>query len=160
MLIDKIYVDMDGVIANFNKAYKSRFGISPKETRERKEFEGYFKEFIKEKGFSTLEPMPDMQLLLQYLNSLPIEKEILSSTANEECFDELSEQKSFWLDKQGITYKANFVPGKQHKYKWATLNSIIIDDTESVINDWINAGGIGILHKDAISTINFLEMYI
>jgi hypothetical protein len=32
MTIDKIYVDMDGVIANFNKAYKARFKLYPEET--------------------------------------------------------------------------------------------------------------------------------
>lgn len=160
MKIEKIFVDMDGVIANFDKGYMREFGISPKETRNRKEFNGYFDKFIDNKGFQNLEPMSDMKILIDFLNTLPISKEILSSTAREEYYDELSSQKSFWLDVQGINYKANFVPGKKHKYKWATPNSIIIDDTESVIDDWVNAGGIGILHKDAISTISILKMYV
>ena len=160
MKIEKIFVDMDGVIANFDKGYMREFGISPKETRNRKEFIGYFDKFINNKGFQNLEPMSDMKILIEFLNTLPIPKEILSSTAREEYYDDLSLQKSFWLDMQGINYKANFVPGKQHKYKWATPNSIIIDDTESVIDDWVNAGGIGILHKDAISTISILKMYV
>ena len=53
-----------------------------------------------------------------------------------------------------------FVPGKRFKYKFATPDSIIIDDTLSVIEDWRNAGGIAIWHKDALSTISQLKMYL
>jgi hypothetical protein len=36
---------------------------------------------------------------------------------------------------------------------YATPESVIIDDTYSVIEDWRKAGGIAIHHKDAKSTI-------
>jgi hypothetical protein len=69
-------------------------------------------------------------------------------------------QKATWLNTHNIAYTQNFVPGKRHKYKYATPNSIIIDDTKSVIDDWNKAGGIGILHTDAASTIAILKMYL
>jgi hypothetical protein len=98
--------------------------------------------------------------LISYLNSVNIPKEILSSTGYDRVLREVSLQKQEWLHKHGIDYKANFVPGKKFKYKYATPNSIIIDDTVSVIDDWNKAGGIGILHKDVISTVSTLKMYI
>ena len=104
--------------------------------------------------------MPDADVLLQYLDSLPITKEILSSTASEDRMGRIAPQKLEWLFKQGITYKPNLVPGKRHKYKYATENSIIIDDTKSVIDDWNDAGGIGILHVDAQTTIRLLRLLV
>jgi hypothetical protein len=91
--------------------------------------------------------------LVKYLNSLDIPKEICSSTAYEETYEDIKAQKEKWLKDHKIKWKANFVPGKRYKYKFATPSSIIIDDTYSVIEDWNEAGGIGIWHKDASSTI-------
>jgi hypothetical protein len=160
MKIDKIYVDMDGVIANFNAAYKARFNMFPEETRDRKEFYGLFETFIAEDGFYKLDLMPDARRLIDFLDILNIPKEILSSTARDQFHSVIAPQKARWLATHNIAYPQNFVPGKQHKYKYATPNSIIIDDTLSIIEDWNKAGGIGILHKNADYTINIIKSYI
>ena len=58
MKISKIYVDMDGVLCNFEKRYKERYGeIS--ETDRRSVFRSNFADFIATNQFATLEPMPD-----------------------------------------------------------------------------------------------------
>lgn len=160
MKIQTVYVDMDGVIADFSKRYKEKFRVTPEETRSNKQFGGFFKKFIEDGEFSTLDLMPDALELLSYLNSFDVPKEILSSTARPENHGMIAPQKQMWLNKHNILYKANFVPGKSLKYKYATPDSIIIDDTKSVIDDWNKAGGIGILHTDAVSTIAMLKMYL
>jgi hypothetical protein len=160
MKIDTIYIDMDGVIANFTKRYKEKFRVTPEETRNNKQFNGYFEKFIADGEFSTLELMPDAKELLHFVNQFDVHKEILSSTARPENHGMIAPQKQKWLNTHKISYKANFVPGKSLKYKYATPNSIIIDDTKSVIDDWNKAGGIGILHRDAASTIEILKMYL
>ena len=43
------------------------------------------------------------------------------------------------------------------KQNYATPDSILIDDRESNIDQWIKAGGIGILHTDTASTIKKLK---
>ena len=160
MKIQTVYVDMDGVIADFSKRYKEKFRVTPEETRSNKQFGGFFKKFIDDGEFSTLDLMPDAHVLLAFLNSFDVPKEILSSTARPENHGMIAPQKQMWLHKHNILYKANFVPGKSLKYKYATPDSIIIDDTKSVIDDWNKAGGIGILHTDAASTIAMLKMYL
>ena len=152
MKISKIYVDMDGVLCNFEKRYKERYGNINDHDR-RGVFRPNFTDFIQTKQFATLDPMPDFNHLVTFLNSLDVPKELLSSTAYEETYHEISTQKREWLKEHSIKWPANFVPGKRHKYKYATPDSIIIDDTYSVIEDWNKAGGIGIWHKDASSTI-------
>jgi len=44
-----------------------------------------------------------------------------------------------------------------NKAEYANTNSILIDDLEVNINSWINAGGIGILHKNSKDTIKQLK---
>jgi phosphoglycolate phosphatase-like HAD superfamily hydrolase len=160
MKIETIYIDMDGVIVDFEKGYVQKFGVTPQSTRENKNFANRFEIFIDDGEFSKLDPMPDANLLFTFLNSLSVPKEILSSTAAPHWHNRVATQKQMWLLKHNIQYKANLVPGKDLKHRYATPNSIIIDDTKSVIDDWNKAGGIGILHTDAVSTIGMLKMYL
>jgi hypothetical protein len=151
---------MDGVIADFVKRYKELYRMEPKEAEKHKRFDGFFNEFIATGQFATLDLMPDAMMGVEFLRKAPVPTQILSSTANQERFDAISKQKMVWLHTKGISFNPIFVPGKKLKYKYATPTSIIIDDTESVINDWREAGGIGILHKDWETTLAILKMYV
>lgn len=160
MSIDVIYVDLDGVLADFDRGYTEMFGVSRSDTRYNHSFDNYFDKFIQNSGFEKLEPMNDANVLFWFLETLKIPKEILSSTARATNAHLIAPQKRRWLKRQDINYGANFVPGKRHKHIFATPNAIIIDDTKSVITDWIDAGGIGIHHIDAEKTIAELKKYI
>lgn len=159
--ISMIYLDMDGVIADFYKRYYERYKLAPRDAEKKKEFNKYFDEFIATGQFATLDLMPGaMDGLIFLRKHLTVPTQILSSTANEARYDEISKQKMLWLETHGITFTPNFVPGKRHKYKFAAPDKIIIDDTESVIDDWKKAGGIGILHKDWPTTLAILRLYV
>jgi hypothetical protein len=151
---------MDGVIADFTKRYKELYLMEPKQAEKNKEFDKFFNQFIATGQFATLDLMPDAMLGIEYLRNAPVPTQILSSTASPERNDAIAKQKLIWLHTHGITFNPILVPGKRHKYKWATPDSIIIDDTESVINDWRKAGGIGILHKNWVTTLAILKMYV
>ncbi len=159
MKVSKIFVDMDGVLCDFEKRYNELYGVIDDKAR-KTTFKPNFNEFIQTRQFASLEPMSDFLVLKNYLDSLSVPKEILSSTAYEETYDNISAQKIKWLNDHGVTWKPNFVPGKRHKYKYATPDSIIIDDTLSVIEDWRKAGGFAIWHNNALSTISQLKMYV
>jgi len=148
---------MDGVIADFHKRYHEIHNTSPSSDDARKRFGQRFANFIQNKEFQNLDLMPDANVLLTYLNRCGVPVEILSSTARPVNNAEISRQKEIWLGKHNINYPANFVPGKALKYKFADENSIIIDDTQSVIDDWNKAGGTGIHHHDALTTISILD---
>ena len=156
-----IYLDLDGVVADFNKRYKEQYHMEPREAEKKREFDKYFNEFIATKQFETLDLMPGAMDGLTFLRKhLTVPTQILSSTANEARYEDISNQKLIWLQTHGITFSANFVPGKRHKYKFAGPDKIIIDDTQSVIDQWKEAGGIGILHKDWVTTLAILKMYV
>jgi len=158
--ISCIYLDMDGVIADFEKRYEELFGMKPAEAEKKEKFYHLFDEFIEDNNFASLDLMPEAMKGIEFLRKAPVPTQILSSTANEEKYMAISKQKKIWLEAHGITFNPIFVPGKELKWKYATPSSIIIDDTESVIDDWRKAGGIAIWHKDWPTTLAILRQYI
>jgi len=151
---------MDGVIADFYKRYFELYKMAPRDAEKKKEFNKYFDAFIASGEFATLDLMPGAMDGITFLRKASVPTQILSSTANQERYDAISKQKLVWLQTHGITFKPNFVPGKKHKVEYAAPDKIIIDDTESVIDDWTKAGGIGILHKDWPTTLAILGLYV
>lgn len=49
------------------------------------------------------------------------------------------------------------VPRSDSKKNYAGPNRVLIDDLESNINEWEASGGIGILHKSAVTTLKILK---
>ena len=158
--ISCIYLDMDGVIADFNKRYIELYHMHPREAEKQTKFYHFFQEFINTQQFETLDMMTDTMLGIEFLRKAQVTTQILSSTVNEELYPKISKQKMIWLQKNAITFNPIFVPGKKNKYKYATPDSIIIDDTESVIDDWRKAGGIAIWHHSWGETLNILKQYV
>jgi len=155
-----IYLDLDGVVADFNKRYKELYGMEPREAEKNKKFDHYFNQFIADQNFATLDLMPGAMDGITFLRKSQVTTQILSSTANQERYDDISKQKMVWLQKQGITFNPIFVPGKRLKQQYAAPDKIIIDDTPSIIDQWNAAGGIGILHKNWPDTIAILKIYL
>jgi hypothetical protein len=158
--ITKVYLDMDGVIADFDKKYKELYRMSPKEADDKKEFYKLFDNFIETRQFAKLDMTQDAKILLQFLDSTGIPVEILSSTASEKRHDAVAPQKTEWLREHGIHYPINLVPGKRLKRQYAKPDHLLIDDTGQNIDQWREDGGIGILHTDALTTIGIMKMYI
>mgnify|MGYP001185084589 CR=1 FL=1 len=148
-----LYLDMDGVLADFNKEY---IKLDPQKA-DRKRFRTAV---IEDKIFEKLEFLPDTQELLNHVSKLHgVNIEILTSMGTHEPFQAncAREQKLKWLDAKNIPYKANFVHNKQEKAKYATPRSILIDDSVGCISPFNEAGGHGILHTNASNTIRILD---
>ncbi len=101
--------------------------------------------------YTTMPWMKDGKLLYNFVSHLPVE--ILSHAPTKLSYI----GKKQWLANNKIDIKANLVPHRNLKAKFATADSILIDDREDNVNDFINAGGKAILHKNAIDTINQLK---
>ena len=161
MGVGKLYLDMDGVLCDFDKRYFELFGETPGSSRDRRNFSGNWIEFIEGENFATLDWNPGGQELLAYVRTLPkdIEIEMLTSSGGMKYHNEVTVQKTQWLCERGIEFKINTVPGRKLKAEYAKSTTILVDDTPDVIDSFDAAGGIAILHKDLIVTIAKLEFH-
>jgi hypothetical protein len=154
MKVTKLYLDMDGVLCNFEKRFTELYGKDALGARDRKNFTTNWPNFIMDGNFESLEWFPGGKELLDFIqNETDWEVEILSSSGGEKFHSEVAAQKVVWLCDKGIPYKANIVPGRKHKTAYATPETILIDDTEDIIVNFNAAGGVGILHKDINETL-------
>jgi hypothetical protein len=154
MKVTKLYLDMDGVLCNFEKRFTELYGEDALGSRDRKNFTTNWPNFIMDGNFESLEWFPGGKELLEFIqNETDWEVEILSSSGGERFHSEVAVQKVTWLCNNGIPYKANIVPGRKHKTAYATPETILIDDTEDIIVNFNAAGGVGILHKDINETL-------
>jgi hypothetical protein len=151
-----LYLDMDGVLADFNKEYTK---IDPNKEDRKK-----FRSAVMEHNiFEKLDFMPDTQELLNHVSKLQgVTVEILTSMGTHDPAqgESAKQQKLKWLNKFNIPYKANFVRDKQEKAQYATPRSILIDDSVGCIAPFDAAGGRGILHTNASNTNRILDSII
>ena len=147
-----VYVDLDGVMTDFYRGYKQVFGVEwldiPISTDRWKNINntpGYFENL----------PLKDDALeLWDFIDTIPnIHVRILTSTGwNEERNGK--EKRAWCLKNLGVHgHNVITVTNINKKHEHAHKEGILIDDHEEAIDLWIEAGGDGILHRNASSTI-------
>lgn len=156
----KIFVDMDGVVADFDKRFTDLSGMSPSDF-ESKHGKTAFWDFIdvehKLAFWIGIPPMPDAQTLIDFVSKYDYEMLTAPSIKKESLMG-----KGLWMKnwtKRGLfpsKPKVNYKPAK-NKHQFAASNHILIDDKPSTIDSWKAAGGVGILHTSAGNTIKQLK---
>lgn len=156
-IMKKIYLDMDGVLSDFHKRFVDLFGHHPNEVKGSFTKSSQWKTFVENDNFATLDWFEGGQDLLKYLQDFDVPVEILSSSGGDMYYEEIAEQKTRWLRNNKIYFPVNIVPGKRFKKDYADPRHILIDDTERNIVEFIEAGGLAILHKRSEDTAAELE---
>jgi predicted kinase len=149
----KLYCDMDGVIVDFEEGYDRLTGRKAPGVHSTYDKENFWQPIADagSKFWADLKWMPDGQQLWDYIK--PYNPSLLTAPSREES-SRIGKQE--WVDKN--------IPGTSIVFKYAkdkkdlaSPNAILIDDRKDNIQQWIDAGGIGILHTSTLSTQKQLQ---
>jgi len=155
-----MFVDLDGVLVNFDKGYQKLTGKSTHhaDVQVKKDFWKTFNNSIKSqntsefKYWSELEWMHDGKQLWNYIKKYT--PYILTApTYNPES----KEGKSLWVTKHLDNVRKLYFKSAATKAEYSRKNRILIDDRAATIDDWNARGGVGILHTNAANTIKQLK---
>ena len=152
------YIDMDGVLADHDRQARE-FQVKIDNTPENDPGTKYDISDYGDAFFGTMPPMPDIHLFQDYLKGIDSDRVHILSAVPKRRTSALSvfDEKKDWI-KQYFPYIRSLnihIVFREHKALFPSLHphSILIDDNKNNINEWKRAGGIGILHTDALSSI-------
>lgn len=149
----KIYVDLDGVLVDFNKGYKELTG---RDTTSFVKGDSTFWGPLEKEGakfWANLDWMPDGKVLWDYVKK---HKPSILSAPSKDPASKVGKDAWVRMHIPNQYEKLNLVP-RFIKQRFSKENSILIDDMESTIIEWNKKGGIGILHTSAANTISELK---
>lgn len=157
-----IFLDSDGVLADFEKAVIELHGPNYKNLHPITFWRPITKEI--DNFFSTLSPMNDAVELAEYVKDID-GYNVKVLTALPRPTDKAvtaGDDKTKWIQKHiDSTLEVITVIGGKNKAKYCkSPEDILIDDTQRNIDAWKEAGGIGILHTSTLDTIKQLEEII
>jgi PAS domain-containing protein len=139
----KIFLDMDGVLVDFDKQFEELTGMPPREFESKHSTEKFWEE-IDGAGvgfWRGMKWMPGGEAL--YNRAAQHDHALLSSPSRSEVS---KIGKRLW--RRDKTPNTKLILARSYNKKnYAAPNHILIDDREDNIQQWINAGGIGILYK-------------
>jgi hypothetical protein len=145
----KIYLDMDGVIVDFDKRFTDLAGMGPREYESsfgKEKFWDFIDSKEKGGGVGFWVGMPWMPGGPELYNRVAQHNHALLSSPSRSESSKLG--KRLW--KKKYTPNTDLILSlAANKKNYADGNSILIDDRESNIQQWREAGGIGILYKSA-----------
>lgn len=156
-----LYVDMDGVIADFDNFIQDFYP-------EMKHQERFRKAVTEEKVFEVIGDQEGGLLLMDAIEELKykygdkLTVNFLTSvgTKDPELGTIVAQQKQQWLDDRKYLFKPLFVTEKKFKAKYAHEKAILIDDRPGCVEPFREAGGRAILHKNPTETVEALAEHL
>lgn len=148
----QLFIDMDGVLADFDSGYEQRFGTRPSKADDNvdwelvKRTEGFYRE---------LPPMPDFEKLwhsLEWLNPI-----ILTGVP---LIAEAPQNKREWVDKNIGKHAKMIACRSKEKCHHANVGDVLIDDWEKYKHLWTAKGGVWITHVSADNSLEQLSHHI
>ena len=147
----QLFLDCDGVLADFDSGARRVLGMSPREFEKRHSIREFWKRIAGAPDFyGTLPQMPDAQLLFEAVKHLdPI---ILTGLP-----------LGNWAAPQKVRWAAKNFPGThiitcmaRDKYRHMTGSDVLVDDREDHRGKWEDAGGTFVHHRNARESLEQL----
>lgn len=161
--IEKVFFDMDGVLADFDRGVNelAGFKVMPQDsTTEEEENQMWAAIASVPHFYDKLEIMPGAKEMFDYIYGIYGDRcEVLTGIPKESRgIVTAVEDKTSWMHRNfNPDIKVNAVLKKYKKNFCKGEGYILIDDFESNISNWESVGGTGILHTDPEITLKFFK---
>ena len=160
MNIRQIFLDQDGVLADFESGLTKALGYKVNLKDKKDVYDAEKRKLTAQRLFLNLEPLPDAWKLVDYCTNSGIHTEILTAagTVNRTL---VIKDKIDWIRRYVHPHWIVIPTFKgSQKAAFAHKKAVLIDDRQRNIDVWVEAGGIGILHETADETIKQLNKII
>lgn len=161
----RLFIDMDGVLADFDKHYLHVFGESPEDSDAKhksllwKNINGHMGEFFAEMPqINGAGMLLNKARLLRFFGN--VAEVYFLTAAGDSAFDRVSREKRKWLKEHFGQYDFMMLTTRKGVDKAAFVQDegdILIDDMEKNCAAWEAAGGIAIRFKNAEQAIAELK---
>lgn len=147
-----IYIDTDGVIADFDKGVIDYLMVSTKTMQEdHPNFVNALCAITKFGFFRELPPMDDADVLMAGLSDF--QRKILTCHGSHRNKKAVAYQKHQWIDTHFPGHEVISVDSGLHKAWWASEKAVLIDDRKKNVDAFRDAGGRAILHENALQSL-------
>jgi 5'(3')-deoxyribonucleotidase len=154
-----LYLDMDGVVADFDEYAARTLGVPPSQGIYPDEI--WYKLATNARLYRDLIPTPYAAQLVyqceQFCNKKKYDLKFLTAVPKGNDVPWAFNDKVYWARNYFATIPVMFGPFSKDKHQHCQPGDILIDDRASNIEEWRAAGGLAILHKDYADTVNQLE---
>jgi 5'(3')-deoxyribonucleotidase len=155
-----LYLDMDGVQADFFGAWANKHNVEHYKAIKDKEKE--IDELANSSGdqvynfFRTLAPLKGGMQIINWLHSNKISFTVLSAPLRGPYAKASIQAKKDWLDEHnpGTSGNAIFTSAKYKYAKSDGTPNILVDDFGKYLDAWHSAGGIAVKHEDEFEVPN------
>ncbi len=148
------FMDMDGVLVNFDKGFEKISGGIPCKVYDKEYGIEAFWKLIDSHGsefWSNLEWMPEGRALWDHVKG---HNPVLLSAPSRDPVSKIG--KELWRDKHIPGAKLIFASRQDKKY-YAEPNHVLVDDRNDNVQSWIEAGGVGIVYVSTQQAIKDLK---
>ena len=163
--MNTIYIDMDGVVADFDTFVSNLLGrpIGWNDSKQDLTDEEWVKLASVDSLYYQLPMMPDATKLVAYAKSLSTRFYVgfLTAIPRRTTIPSAQADKQAWVSKYFPGMRMDIGPFSHDKQKWCIPGDILIDDRPSNIAEWSAAGGIAVYHTgDVNATIKYINRTI
>lgn len=151
----KLFLDCDGVLADFDRYFVQHYGIDPTYFEESQGSKRLWQNLqLHEDYYFNLPLMPDAMVLYEAVKHLnpPI------LTGMPQGGEWAVDQKHRWGAKYFPSTKVIVCLSKDKHLHMTEEGDVLVDDRLKYAHHWINAGGVFVLHTSAANTIEKLKL--
>lgn len=152
----RLYLDLDGVMADFDAHFPATFGLDHKSMADAAMWQ------VINSHDSYFRDMPPCPGAKEFFASVAWIEPIILTACPSSNYGHVARQKRAWV-REHLSTSCIILPvmgGRNKALFMHAPGDVLIDDFERNIKAWELEGGVGILHRDFQTTRNALETWV